>query len=602
MSTNNGVYERFNLYSTLDAFYLEPRTKEGTPASDVYLYIDKVNNEFGLANANERPIPQASVRPIYGLWGIISLVAGNYLVVITKAEIIGTLNGADIYHIRESDLIPYKENAELHLTPKQNWYNNNFLDMLRTVLSIDGFYYSPTFDLSRSLQFLGENTSPDFVNRSLYDRAANWLCWNSYLISPLSKRMEVLLNYPSSAFRLFMDLWVCANVSCKGRSFKLILISRRPVDRPGVRFMVRGSDEKGSVANFVETEQIVELDNGTPESRRWTSFLQFRGSIPLLWSQKPNLRWQPQPYMRPHDDQLDAYIRHMRELKRRYGGSHVIVNLVNQRGREHRVGSELARVSLQASLDFVRYVPFDFHGECKNLDWSGLTVLRRMLEPDIQRFGFFASSIAHPAEGHSQTGYFRTNCMDCLDRTNVGQAMIAKESLKYQLRYLGIINETALDLDAFDEFSGVFRNLWADNGDECSLQYAGTGALKTDYTRFGKRTFNGVLNDGINALTRYFKNNFTDGHKLDAMHLFLGYYPVSLQNLPERMEEPFLSYDAKSFAITGAIIAAAMVLLCLLVSENFSYTLFWLIIFIAFGGFILINGEEFVRQPKLKIE
>lgn len=75
----------------------------------------------------------------------------------------------------------------------------------------------------------------------------------------------------------------------------------------------------------------------------------------MFWSQKPNLKWQPQPYMRPQDDQLNAYLTHMRELKRRYGGSHVIVNLVNQKGREHRVGSELARVSLQASLDFVRF-------------------------------------------------------------------------------------------------------------------------------------------------------------------------------------------------------------------------------------------------------
>lgn len=24
---------------------------------------------------------------------------------------------------------------------------------------------------------------------------------------------------------------------------------------------------------------------------------------------------------------------------------------------------------------------------------------------------------------------------------------------------------------------------WADNGDYCSIQYAGTGALKTDFTR-----------------------------------------------------------------------------------------------------------------------
>jgi hypothetical protein len=138
-------------------------------------------------------------------------------------------------------------------------------------------------------------------------------------------------------------------------------------------------------------------------------------------------------------------------------------------------------------------VPFDFHGECKNLDWSGLTVLRRMIEPDIKRFGFFASSVANPSDTRTQTGYFRSNCMDCLDRTNVAQAMIAKESLKYQLRHLGIINETCLDLDTFDEFSGIFRNrkyffcvisiflVWADNGDECSRQYAGTGALKVRF-------------------------------------------------------------------------------------------------------------------------
>lgn len=50
------------------------------------------------------------------------------------------------------------------------------------------------------------------------------------------------------------------------------------------------------------------------------------------------------------------------------------------------------------------------------------------------------------------------------------------------------------------------------------------------------------------------------------MHLFLGYYPVSLQSLPETMNEPLLSYDTKSFAIFGAVLSAAMVLLCVLVS------------------------------------
>lgn len=50
------------------------------------------------------------------------------------------------------------------------------------------------------------------------------------------------------------------------------------------------------------------------------------------------------------------------------------------------------------------------------------------------------------------------------------------------------------------------------------------------------------------------------------MHLFLGYYPVSLQSLPESMEEPILSYDSKGFAILGAVFSAAMVFLCILVA------------------------------------
>lgn len=46
-----------------------------------------------------------------------------------------------------------------------------------------------------------------------------------------------------------------------------------------------------------------------------------------------------------------------------------------------------------------------------------------------------------------------------------------------------------------------------------STQYSGTGALKTDFTRTGKRTKLGALRDGLNSLTRYYKNNFTDGYR-----------------------------------------------------------------------------------------
>ena len=49
--------------------------------------------------------------------------------------------------------------------------------------------------------------------------------------------------------------------------------------------------------------------------------------------------------------------------------------------------------------------------------------------------------------------------------------------------------------------------LWADNGDALAMQYAGTGALRADITRTGKRQLFGYYNDGYNAMTRYYLNN-----------------------------------------------------------------------------------------------
>ena len=43
-----------------------------------------------------------------------------------------------------------------------------------------------------------------------------------------------------------------------------------------------------------------------------------------------------------------------------------------------------------------------------------------------------------------------------------------------------------------------------------SKAYAGSGALKTDFTRTGKRSLNGLVLDGQNSLERYFSNRFFD--------------------------------------------------------------------------------------------
>lgn len=78
---------------------------------------------------------------------------------------------------------------------------------------------------------------------------------------------------------------------------------------------------QGNVANFVETEQIIE--RGGEKS----SFVQTRGSIPLYWSQYPDLKYKPAMTLSP-EDHVTAYTRHMRDQMQRYGNQ-VLVNLVS---------------------------------------------------------------------------------------------------------------------------------------------------------------------------------------------------------------------------------------------------------------------------------
>ena len=145
-----------------------------------------------------------------------------------------------------------------------------------------------------------------------------------------------------------------------------------------------------------------------------------------------------------------------------------------------------------------------------------------------------------------QTGVFRTNCVDCLDRSSVVQPLLARRVLEQQLKHYNVIkyNET---IDSYKQLSTMFKNsklqmclwimntfvclVWADNADVISLQYAGTGALKTDYTRYadlenllefwiewfccrtGQRSAMGLLKDGYNSCMRYVLNNFFDGFR-----------------------------------------------------------------------------------------
>lgn len=80
------------------------------------------------------------------------------------------------------------------------------------------------------------------------------------------------------------------------KEFDFAIISRRNKNRAGTRYIVRGVDVDGNVANNVETEQIIDTRhplNGKGGGEYATSYVQTRGSIPVFWQQLVNLKYKP---------------------------------------------------------------------------------------------------------------------------------------------------------------------------------------------------------------------------------------------------------------------------------------------------------------------
>lgn len=68
--------------------------------------------------------------------------------------------------------------------------------------------------------------------------------------------------------------------------------------------------------------------------------------------------------------------------------------------------------------------------------------------------------------------------------------------------------------------------VWAEHGETVSKAYSGTGALKADYTRTGKRTKQGLLEDGYKSAMRYILNNFFDGDRQVGQSCFFVYFTL----------------------------------------------------------------------------
>ncbi|KAH8271350.1 hypothetical protein KR018_007362 [Drosophila ironensis] len=366
----------------------------------------------------------------------------------------------------------------------------------------DSFYFSFDCDITNNLQRHEAQASGTPQQQPQPDER---FFWNMHMISDILKMNDKTWILP--VIQGFVQVEPCV---IGNECFTLALVSRRSRHRAGTRYKRRGVDEKGNCANYVETEQILSFRH------HQLSFTQVRGSVPIYWSQ-PGYKYRPPPRLdRGVAETQQAFELHFAKELETYGRV-CIVNLVEQSGKEKLIGDAYADHVIKYNNELMIYVTFDFHDYCRGMRFENVSALIDAVGPEAGAMGF------HWRDQRgmicNQKSVFRVNCMDCLDRTNVVQTAIGKAVLESQLVKLGLSPPyTPIP----EQLKSPFMVLWANNGDIISRQYAGTNALKGDYTRTGERKISGMMKDGMNSANRFLIQNFADSFRQCIIDLMQG--------------------------------------------------------------------------------
>uniref|UniRef100_A0A672H8R6 SAC domain-containing protein n=1 Tax=Salarias fasciatus TaxID=181472 RepID=A0A672H8R6_SALFA len=515
-----------------------------------------------------------------GIVGFVRFLEGYYIVLITKRRKMADIGGHSIYKIEDTTMI-YIPNDSVRVTHPDE---ARYVRIFQNVDLSSNFYFSYSYDLSHSLQY----------NLTLLQRPFE--LWSS---AAASAEEEVHTHSKQDSFDIFEDeglptqdtggFFVCQTPYYKyvwngkllervkdvvhhdwlmyiihgfcgqsklliyGRPVHITLIARRSSRFAGTRFLKRGANCEGDVANEVETEQIVhDASVMSFTAGSYSSYVQVRGSVPLYWSQDISTM-MPKPPIRL--DQADPFAHvaalHFDQMLQRFGSPIIILNLVKKREkRKHEkiLSEELypAVINLNQFLPpdhCIDYIAWDMARYTKSKLCNVLDRLSMIAENVVKRTGFFInrsdfySHTLRPddrwgdlggkitSSGRVQTGVLRTNCVDCLDRTNTAQFMVGKCALAYQLYALGMIDKPKLQFDT--DCVRLFEELYEDHGDTLSLQYGGSQLVHRVKTYRKIAPWTQHSKDIMQTLSRYYSNAFSDADRQDAINLFLQVYQPS---------------------------------------------------------------------------
>ncbi|KAK6147557.1 hypothetical protein DH2020_018469 [Rehmannia glutinosa] len=502
------------------------------------------------------------VTTCYGIVGFIKFLGPYYMLLITRRRQIGSICGHNVYAISKSEIIPLPNSAVR--SSMVNYKNENRYKKLLCMVDLTkDFYFSYSYHVMRSLQ---KNMCDSETGQVSYE---TMFVWNEFLTRGIR---NILQN----------TLWTVALVyGFLSRDLKLTLIARRSRHYAGTRYLKRGVNEKGRVANDVETEQILFEDVPEGMPLQISSVVQIRGSIPLFWSQETSrLNIKPDIILSKRDQTYEATRLHFENLVERYGNPIIILNLIKtneKKPRESILRAEFANAIEVINKDLseenrLKFLHWDLNKHSRSKATNVLLLLGKvaayalMLTDAKMEFsmvfwhrnflapGVSTSTYSHTdSEKHNddetedsdnsdrkssggnsiancnpsvkrpmvQKGVLRTNCIDCLDRTNVAQYAYGLASLGHQLRALGVTTSTKMDLDdpLAEELMGFYERM----GDTLAHQYGGSAAHNKIFSeRRGQWKAATQSQEFFRTLQRYYSNAYMDAEKQNAINVFLG--------------------------------------------------------------------------------
>ncbi len=280
--------------------------------------------------------------------------------------------------------------------------------------------------------------------------------WNHY---HLKEFYEIIQHKSWVAFFTygFFDQVEC---SIYGLRFLITVIARRNRHYAGTRYLKRGICDDGNVANDVETEQILEeISTSCAEKPIISSYVHIRGSVPIQWHQEHmKIISLPSIVVNYSDIFFEKTKRHFYLLTKRYGTPIIVCNLT-KKNKEESKQEDLLNESFLAAVEFINsntdlkedekiiYYHYDLKKERREIQFY-----RRFYEISynlIEQTNMFAfipyirCNATYKLE--LQSGVIRSNCVDCLDRTNVfqqviGTAVMVNQVIINKKKYI-IINE-----------------------------------------------------------------------------------------------------------------------------------------------------------------